>query len=163
MLGMPLPQQRKLNMLDKLDMPGQTPKKPKNSSEFLKKLPVLKKLVDLMDMLKQSNTTFKKFTMVLTSTTMFLNQDFTLLNLNSTTSNTKLNSLKKLDKLGKMLLLLPKLINSITVLSLGHKLTSSKTYTTNLNILERFSNNMSLFPTFPNLGKTISEEELNST
>jgi len=48
-------------------------------------------------------------------------------------------------------------------LSLGHKLTSSKTYTTNLKKPERFSNNMSLFPTFLLLGKTKSKEELNST
>lgn len=163
MLGMLLPPHRQLTTPDKLEKPGSTPKRHKNSSDFSKKLPIPQKLIDLMDMLKHSTTTFKKSTTVLTSTTMFLSQDFTPLNLSSTTLNTKLHSLNKLNKLGKMLPPPIKLNNSITALRTGLKLTSSKTSTTNLNTPERFSNNTSLFPTFLHLGKTKSKEELSST
>ena len=94
MLGMLLPQHRQLTTLDKLEKPGSIHKRLKNFSVFSKKLPIPKKLIDLMDMLNHSTTTFRKFTTVLTSTTTFLSQDFTLLNLSSTTLNTKLHSLK---------------------------------------------------------------------
>ena len=84
-----------------LEKPGSIPKRLKDSSDSLIKLPNLKKLTDYMDMLKLSETTFKKSTTVLTSTTLSLNQDFTLLNLSSTTLKKKLLSLKMLNSLGK--------------------------------------------------------------
>jgi len=84
-----------------LEKPGSIPKRLKDSSVSLTKLPNLKKLTDFMDMLKLSETTFKKSTTVLTSTTLSLNQDFTLLNLSSTTLKKKLLSLKMLNSLGK--------------------------------------------------------------
>lgn len=138
MLGMSLPQHTKLTTLDKLEKPGSIQQRLKNFSEFSKELPILKKLTDFMIMLKHSTTTLQKFTTVLTSTTMFLSQDFTQLSLSSTTLNTKLHSLKKLDKLGKMLPPPTKLSNSITALRIGHKPTSSKTSTTKLNKPEKF-------------------------
>ena len=163
MLGMLLPQHRQLTTPDKLEKPGPIPNRHKNSSDFSKKLPTLQKLIDLMDMLNHSTTTLRKSTTVLTSTTMFLRQDFTPLNLSSTTLNTKLHSLKKLLKLGKKLPPPNKLNNSITTLRTGLKLTSSKTSTTKLNKPERLPNNTLLFQTFPHLGKTKFKEELNST
>ncbi len=84
-----------------LEKPGSIPKRLKDSSDSLTKPPNLKKLTDFMDMLKPSETTFKKSTTVLTSTTLSLNQDFTLLNLSSTTLKKKLLSLKMLNSLGK--------------------------------------------------------------
>jgi len=84
-----------------LEKPGSIPKRLKDSSDSLIKLPNLKKLTDFMDMLKPSETTFKKSTTVLTSTTPSLNQDFMLLNLSSTTLKKKLLSLKMLNSLGK--------------------------------------------------------------
>jgi len=84
-----------------LEKPGSIPKRLKDSSVSLTKLPNLKKLTDFMDMLKPSETMFKKSTTVLTSTTLSLNQDFTLLNLSSTTLKKKLLSLKMLNSLGK--------------------------------------------------------------
>ena len=101
----------KLMMLTVLVKPGSKPKRLKDSSVFLTKLPNLKKLTDYMDMLKLSETTFKKSTTVLTSTTLSLNQDFTLLNLSSTTLKKKLLSLKMLNSLGKKPSQLMKLIN----------------------------------------------------
>jgi len=53
-----------------LEKPGSIPKRLKDSSVSLTKLPNLKKLTDFMDMLKPSETTFKKSTTVLTSTTL---------------------------------------------------------------------------------------------
>ena len=85
----------KLKLFLMLKKPGLIPMKLKDSSVSLTKL------TDFMDMLKPSETTFKKSTTVLTSTTLSLNQDFTLLNLSSTTLKKKLLSLKMLNSLGK--------------------------------------------------------------
>ena len=153
----------KLKLQAMLEKPGSIPKRLKDSSDSLIKLPNLKKLTDFMDMLKPSETTFKKSTTVLTSTTLSLNQDFTLLNLSSTTLKKKLLSLKMLNSLGKKPSQLMKLRNQDTALSLGLDLLSSKTLNTKLITPERSLNNTSKFLTSPQLGKTKSREELNST
>jgi len=94
---------------------------------------------------------------------MFLSQDFMQLNLSSTTLNTKLHSLRKLNKLGIMLPPPSLLIYLKKAFIIWHKPPSSTTSKSKLIILKKFSNNTSLFLTFLHLGKTKSKKELNST
>jgi len=94
-------------------------------SEFSKIFPNPKKLTDFKDILNHLAKMCSKFTTEFTSTTMFLSQNFIQLNLSSTTLNAKLHSLKKLDKLGKMLPPPNKLSNSKTALKIGQIPTSS--------------------------------------
>jgi hypothetical protein len=116
-----------------------------------------------MDMLKLSIIASHQLKMVLISTTMSSRQDLMQLKLRSTTSRKTLHSQEMLSSLGKKPLPLLNLITLDIALNHGEKLLRQKTSTRNLISLEKNLNNTLLFPTFLNLGKTISAEVLNST
>ena len=163
LLGKLLLQQSNLLMLTALVKPGQRPMRLKVSSDYLNMLHTPQKHKDLMDMLKLFIIASHQLKMVLISATMSSRQDFMLSKLRLTTLRKKLHSQEMLSSLGKMPLPLLKLNTSDRALNHGEKLLRQKTSTMNLKSLEKNLNNTLLFPTFLNLGKTISAEVLNST
>jgi len=150
-------------MFKELDTTGWTPRRLKNSSDYLTMLPIPQKLKDLMHMDKPSITTSKAFKTVLISTTVSLKQDFMLLKLSSTTLSKTLNSYNKLRELGIMPPPLNKLKLLERALILGEILMKLNNSTINLRRPDKLLSNTFKFPTFLLLGKTKSKEELNST